>query len=707
MSGGERGDVRALAVILPGVAQRDGAVRVQVRPALGGVGVVKAAAVDAQRDADAVLYLAVAGGVLLRHALLRGLVVRPGEVEQILLAVDVGTAAVGSAGVLALLVAVHGAELKRVYAQLGGHDVHGDVAAHEALRRAVGAEGAAPGVVGEHRRALVAYRLDVHARADELAETVGQQVAELAVRAVVDVVVAPERQHLAVVGGGELDVQEARAALAGVGDGLVHVEVEADRPLADERRHAEYALVGGRELVAEGAARVVLHQAQLIQRHADAVGYHGGVQVYADALGVDGQHAVLVYVGVAVVRLQEQVGLARAVTLDLYHVGRAVKVKVGTLDAVGLVVGVGRAGVDLYRVGREGFRRAHVRGQHLEVDLDVLGGLARMLLGVGGDYRDGVAVLEHLLIAEYRAIPAVALVVVRQHDQAVYAVLARDVLGGDDLEHAGHLLGLGGVDALDVRVADLGLDQREAQGVLGHPQRLVGAEVPGAGDLHRRARAGVGRAGYDVVGGLKEQVLLAHLPAQDGRRGHGGVNERLVARAAAEVAVLVEPVADLLARGVGVLLKQHLGAYDKAGRAEAALCAAVGHPRHLQRVQVVDRAYALDGRYLRVIAQLGDLGYTRACHLAVHYDVARSAVAFAAADLTSGEQQTVAKHLGKRFGALKYQCTLDSIDDKNFLDHTVSSFFLRIKIICSTKSAARSNDPLNRKRSVLYFRRAA
>ena len=45
----------------------------------------------------------------------------------------------------------------------------------------------------------------------------GQQVTELGVGAVVDVVVAPQAQDLALLVSGQLDVHEAGGALAGVG----------------------------------------------------------------------------------------------------------------------------------------------------------------------------------------------------------------------------------------------------------------------------------------------------------------------------------------------------------------------------------------------------------------------------------------------------------------------------------------------------------
>ena len=387
------------------------------------------------------------------------------------------------------------------------------------------------------------------------------------------------------------------------------------------------------------------------------------MQVDADALGVDGQHTVLVYVGVAVVGLQVEVRLARAVALDLDDVRRGVEVEIGALDAVGLVVGVRRAGVDLNGVGGQGLGHAHVGGQDLEVDLDGLGGLAGVGLGIGRDYGDGVAVLEYLFIAEYWPVPAVALVVEGEHDEAVYAVLAGDILRGDDLEDAGHLLGLGGVDALDVGVGDLGLDEGQTQGALGHVQGLIGAEVPGAGDLHGSGGAGVGGAGDDVVGGLEEQIFFAHLAAHDGRGGHRGVYEGLVAGAAAEVAVLVEPVAHLLTGRVRVLLEQDFRADYEAGAAEAALGAAVGHPRDLDGVQVVDGTYALDGGDFGVVAEFCDLRDAGARDLAVDDDVTCAAVSFAATDFAAREHQSLAQDLCKRFGALQHEGALDPIDD--------------------------------------------
>ena len=406
-------------------------------------------------------------------------------------------------------------------------------------------------------------------------------------------------------------------------------------------------------------------------------GDHGHVQMDADGLGVHGDHAVLVDVAVAVVRLQMQVGLTGAVALDLdlLLVGDGIPVEVGSLDAVGLIEDVGGAGVDLDGVGRHGVQRVHVGGQLLDLHLHGVGRGAGMGLGVGGHDGDGVAELEDLVGAEDRALKAVGLVVLGQHDQTVDLVGAaggQDVLVGDDLHDAGHLLGLGGVDGLDVGVGDLGLGQGQTQAA-GHLQRVVSAEVPGAGDLLGGGGTDVLGALDAVAGGLEDQVFLGHLAAQHGGGVHGGVDEGLVAGAAAEVALLVEPVADLLAGGAGIVLQQDLGADDEAGRAEAALGAAVGHPGHLQRVHVAQGADALDGGDLGVVGNSAHLVDAGLGDLAVHDDVAGAAVALAAADLAAGQQQVLTQDGRQGLVLVQDQVPGNAVDDKRFLDHVFSS----------------------------------
>ena len=166
------------------------------------------------------------------------------------------------------------------------------------------------------------------------------------------------------------------------------------------------------------------------------------MQMHADALRLDRQHAVVVDIGDAAIRLQMQMRLAAAVGGDVDRRLGLVEERLGVfaLHHALLVVGVRHAGMDFHRVGRQRREAGHVGRQHFQIDLDLLGRRAGVLLGVGGDDGDRVAELEHLVLAKDRAIPAVALVG-REGDEAGDRVLALDVLPGDDLGDAGHLLG--------------------------------------------------------------------------------------------------------------------------------------------------------------------------------------------------------------------------------------------------------------------------
>ena len=209
----------------------------------------------------------------------------------------------------------------------------------------------------------------------------------------------------------------------------------------------------------------------------------------ADGLGVDVQFAGIVKKGESDIGLDGQVRLAAGVKVALDHHLGLVEDGLGVLALGDLldVIDVRRAGVDLDGVGLHRLGSAHVGGQNLEFDLDLLRGLAGVLLGIGADNGNGVTVLEHLGVAQDRPVPAVAQIG-GEGDQAGDAVLALDVLVGDHLDHAGHLLSLAGVDGEDVGMGDLGLHQGELQGVLRQLQTGVGTEVPGAGDLGGGAR---------------------------------------------------------------------------------------------------------------------------------------------------------------------------------------------------------------------------
>ena len=221
-------------------------------------------------------------------------------------------------------------------------------------------------------------------------------------------------------------------------------------------------------------------------------------------------------------------------------------------------------------------------------------------------------------------------------------------------------------------MGDLRLGQGEAQAA-GHLERVVGAEVPGAGDLLGRGGTDVLGALDAVAGGLEDQVFLAHLTAQHGGGVHDGVDQRLVAGAAAEIALLVEPVADLLTGGAGIVLEQDLRADDEARRAEAALRAAVGHPGDLQGMHVAQGADTLDGGDLGAVGNSAHLVDAGLGDLAVHDDVAGAAVAFAAADLAAGQQQMLTQYLCKGLVLFQDKVSGDAVDDKCFSYHAFSS----------------------------------
>ena len=99
--------------------------------------------------------------------------------------------------------------------------------------------------------------------------------------------------------------------------------------------------------------------------------------------------------------------------------------------------------------------------------------------------------------------------------RAGHVVGALDVLGGQDLDDAGHLLGFGGVDADDVGVMGLGEDHGQMGGAFGHLLGHVVAVVGQTGDLGQSGRPGMpgavdlGLAG-EVVGDVGHGGFAAH-----------------------------------------------------------------------------------------------------------------------------------------------------------------------------------------------------
>ena len=101
-----------------------------------------------------------------------------------------------------------------------------------------------------------------------------------------------------------------------------------------------------------------------------------------------------------------------------------------------------------------------------------------------------------------------------------------------------------------------------------------------------------------------------------------------------------------------------------AGGADAALSAAMGHPRDLQGVQIVGRADALDGGDVGVGRQLFQRRLAGADRLAVDDDGAGSALTILATDLAAGEQHLFAQDIGEGRLAVGDDPAVDAVYDE-------------------------------------------
>src|SRR6185312_15513079 len=129
------------------------------------------------------------------------------------------------------------------------------------------------------------------------------------------------------------------------------------------------------------------------------------------------------------------------------------------------------------------------------------------------------------------------------------------------------------------------------------------------------------------------------------RRGEHGIDDVVVARAAAEVAL--EPVADFLLTGIRVLLEQVRGAHDHAGCAVAALQPVLLVERPLHRVQLAVLRKPLDG------GDLGTVGLhrehrARLDRLAVDVHRAGAARRGVATDVGAGQAKLLTQELRKQ-----------------------------------------------------------
>ena len=125
---------------------------------------------------------------------------------------------------------------------------------------------------------------------------------------------------------------------------------------------------------------------------------------------------------------------------------------VAGLVEIGLVVGT--IGIELRRAGLEGILGIHDGRAGRIVDLDPLGGVARLIERVGDHDRDRIADMHRAADGDRGAVwqvhrAAVALLV-RRHRRHGAEPVRLVVLAGQDDMHAGHLQCRAGVDAADV-----------------------------------------------------------------------------------------------------------------------------------------------------------------------------------------------------------------------------------------------------------------
>ena len=411
-----------------------------------------------------------------------------------------------------------------------------------------------------------------------------------------------------------------------------------------------------------------MHHNQILgEFQAKARGDHQRVQMDGHRLGVDDHLALFVDVAIAHIGFDGQVGLALGVVAAFgNHVGGVVEEGSGIRAFFFklFVIDVGSARVDFDGVRSHGFGGAHVFGQQLKVKLDLFSRSAGIAFRIGAHDGKGVAVLEDLGIVKDRTFPAVTLVG-GEGDKTGDTVSALHVLVGDHLIHAGHFFGFRCVDALDESVRNLGLSKGQVQGVGGQAVRRIRAKFGSAGNLGNGSGTRNGGTPDAAIGGhLEGHVVQRFVAAHKGGGVHNGVHQGLVARAAAHVVVFLEPVAHVLAAGIGIGIKQGLGRNDETGGAETALGRTVEDPGVLDGMQIGGRAHTFKGGNGSIFGHTVHLDNAGAYNFAVKNYRTSTTLAFAAANLDAGELQLVAQHVHQHIFRFNHQTPGDAVNDK-------------------------------------------
>ena len=434
----------------------------------------------------------------------------------------------------------------------------------------------------------------------------------------------------------------------GVGDVIAPVRVRKEalgalggplhRPADPLRRQQTDALLGvDEDLGAEAAAHVRRDDAQLVlRRDADERRDHQARDVRVLAGGVEraalGAAVVFGERGARLDRVRHQAIVDQIDLGDVRCAGdrlidRRLVAELPLVDRVARDVVV-----DLRRALVAGVCGRRARRQLLVVDLEQLGRIARLMVGLRDHAGDGVADIADLALGEHRMGAGLHVRAVPGLDHPAADQIAPagrlDVVAGEHREHAGRRRGAALVDAADPgvrmgRADEIGID-------LAGPVDVV-REVPGPGDEALVLLAPDRSA--DPVRGHRLQLLMSAAAALN------GLDDVVVAGAAAEIAF--QPLADLLLGGIRVALHQVDRAHDHAGRTEAALQPVMLAERRLHRVQLAVFGQAFDGRDLRLRGLQREHGAALHRH-AVDVHDARAALAGVAADVGAGQIEVLA-----------------------------------------------------------------
>ncbi|OPY12523.1 MAG: hypothetical protein A4E69_02151 [Syntrophus sp. PtaB.Bin138] len=330
--------------------------------------------------------------------------------------------------------------------------------------------------------------------------------------------------------------------------------------------------------------------------------------------------------------------------------------------------------MDFDGVRGHGGRGVHVVGQHFQVELNQLGGCIGMGLGIGNDKGDCVAILEDLFVAKHGAIPSVALVGGESY-QTGNAVSPLNILVGDDLDYARHLLGGGGVNSLDVGVSHVGVSDGSVEGVFGKLVGLVVAEVPETASLGNGSGA---RIACSVNPAVRWRFVLecgfGHFAAQNLGCVHCRVHYGDVTGAAAGVLVLGEPVTHILAGRVRIGVEERLDGYYETRCAETALYGAVVDKSLLNGVEVDGCSDAFGGDDCRPVVNAFHPGHAGAHQLAVNDDITGAAGACSTSDLYASQVELIAQNVGQERFLVDDQMSFDTVYNNHLFNHTSSSF---------------------------------